>query len=118
MTNPKNDDPKFYVVVSRLGDKGKVNIGLCGALWARNASDAEIEAGRYREKLNYGAGSNNIWLGEDFYIVMAVKIKEAHQIRGFRTFKKQRVTDRVTKRLDDPSRRRASTSNNGQSHSL
>lgn len=96
MKGKNDDDPKFFVVVARLGDHGKVNVGLSGALWARNASDAEIEAGRYREKLNYGTQTINLWLGEDFYIVMAVNLREAQKTRGFRTFKKQRVTEPVS----------------------
>lgn len=84
--------PDYYVLVSKLNNKGKLDIELCGKLWAKSSELAGREAKAYAdsEALNCGMGID--WLFGEFYTVTAVTESEAHRYKGFRKFKKQRVT--------------------------
>ncbi len=123
--------PDFYVVVSKLRPAIPIP-ELCGKLYARNASEAEIEVGRYRATLNY---STVEWMGYDFHIVFSANEREARDTKYFRKWKHNRVTKRVDKFTRDlnsmshktiaktdhsnlPSRRATATGNNGKRYSL
>ena len=59
---------KFYAVVTQFRAPFEVIAPLSGLLQAHNFSDAEIEAGRYREKLNEGLRTTD----PNFFIIVAV----------------------------------------------
>lgn len=81
--------PNYFVVVSRLKDKAAIDPKRSGRLWAENSSVAEIEAGRYREKLNPGGLE---WCGENFYVVTVITEAGTRKFRGYTKWWKNRVT--------------------------
>lgn len=83
---------KFFVVVSQLADSGKLVRELSGRLWATTANDADVEAGKYREELNWGSLE---WMGEEFHIVMAVNEREVKKYAGHTKWWNNRVTNRL-----------------------
>ena len=78
---------QYYVLVSRL-DNNRLIVVRCGRLWATNFSEAEIEAGKYRDELNRGRKQTN----DDWLIVRAVTNAVARTERSFYRFKDNRVT--------------------------
>lgn len=82
----------FFVVVSQLKDHGRIVREKSGRLWATNFSKAEIEAGKYRETLNWTDQVE--WIGQDFYIVMAVKERDVKQMKGYTKWWNNRVTEK------------------------
>lgn len=62
---------KFFVAVTVMKDQGTVIATLSGQLRAKSRSDAEIEAGKYRDWLNEGKD-----IGPEWFIVEALNEAE------------------------------------------
>lgn len=82
-------ESRFFVVVTQLKSKGKVDREKSGQLWAKTFSEAEIEAGHYRDTLNYASLE---WMGGEWYVVMAVKRRDVERLKGRTKWWNNRVT--------------------------
>lgn len=86
--------PRYFVIVSQLKkNTPPINQNLSGELWATTRSQAEIEAGKYRESLNWGGLS---WQGENFHIVTAETESQVRKLKGYTKWWKNRVTPKPT----------------------
>ena len=102
----KPQTKRFFVIVSQLKDHACINRELSGMLYAATASKAEIEAGKYRESLNYADLS---WMGHDFHIVTMQSEASTRKLKGYTKWWKNRVTPDPTKKKG----RKSNAKNNG-----
>lgn len=80
---------RYYVIVSQLKNGSPINHELSGELWATTRSAAEIEAGQYRESLNWGGLE---FQREDFHVVVAETEAQVRKLKGYTKWWRNRVT--------------------------
>jgi hypothetical protein len=84
---------RFYAVVTQMKKPFDVLAILSGQVESRNRSDAEIEVGKYREKLNKGMISTD----PNFFIVVMAEERAAEKMMDYNRWRDNHVNPKVPK---------------------